>query len=131
MKDFKFAHTMIRVVDPEKSVDFYKKALGFTLDRVEKHPEWDYDLYFLSDPSKTAQVELTHNYGHGAYDMGNAYGHIALYTDDLLSAWKELKEEGYNPGDYLRPDGSEKGYFFLTDPDGYEVEIIQSKNPKR
>ena len=127
MEKYKIAHTMIRVLDPEKSVDFYKKALGFNVDRIEKHPEDKYDLIFLSDPDHTAQIELTYNYGHEPYELGTGYGHLAVFTDDLLKSWQEHKDAGYNPGSYLRPDGSEKGYYFISDPDGYDIEIVQAK----
>jgi lactoylglutathione lyase len=121
-------HTMLRVGDLQRSIEFYTKVLGMKLLRTSDNPEYQYTLAFLgygSNPDH-AELELTYNYGTTSYDMGNAYGHIAISTDDIYSAAAAVKANG---GSVTREPGPVKGgttvIAFVTDPDGYKIELIE------
>ena len=96
MGQYKIAHEMIRVQDPEESIKFYKDAFGFHQTRTVKKPEKRFNLYYLADPDETIELELTYNFDHGKYDLGDGYGHLAIIADDLEESWKRHKEAGYN-----------------------------------
>ena len=123
----KILHTMIRVLDPERSLRFYRDALGLELQRRHDNAEKEYSLYFLGapgDPSGPA-IELTHNYGQKEpYERGKGYGHIAIGVESIEELGKRLKEHGVEwswwPGSGTMA--------FLEDPDGYEVEILERKD---
>ncbi len=121
-------HTMIRVGDLERSIDFYTRALGMSLLRKQDYPEGRFTLAFLgyAPESEAAVLELTWNYGVDHYDLGNAYGHLALGTDDIHAACRHIQEQG---GRITRPPGPMKHgttvIAFAEDPDGYKVELIQ------
>lgn len=125
----KFLHTMIRVKDLDKSYKFYTEELGFVESRRKEFPDKKFDLVYLKLPaSPDYELELTYNYDQEeAYDLGNGYGHIAISNPDIKSFREELKNKGYEVTE-LRglSDGSDK-YFFVTDPDGYKIEIIEKK----
>ena len=121
-----FLHTMIRVVDAKKSIDFYSTLLGLEL--AETRRLEDCTLYFLSDKDGTAQLELTENDDtpRDGYDIGSGFGHLAFSVDNIQVFTDKLKQSGY---DYLYEpfDLTGKGscIAFVKDPDGYEVEIIE------
>lgn len=125
----KFLHTMIRVADIEKSIDFYTKVLGMAvLDRTE-NSEYRYSLVFVgyeNQPGGTT-IELTYNWDTKQYDMGNAFGHLALGVDNIYSTCDSIKALG---GKVTREPGPVKGgsthIAFITDPDGYQIELIQT-----
>lgn len=125
----KFLHTMIRVTDLDASIAFYTDVLGMSLlERVE-NPEYRYTLVFVgyeNDPSGTA-IELTYNWDTDQYDMGTAFGHIALGVDDIYAACDKIKTLG---GNVTREPGPVKGgsthIAFVKDPDGYQIELIQT-----
>ncbi|HTH43568.1 MAG TPA: lactoylglutathione lyase [Oxalicibacterium sp.] len=123
-------HTMLRVGDLQRSIDFYTKVLGMTLLRKTDNPEYQYTLAFVgygSNPDH-AELELTYNYGVDHYEMGSAYGHIAIGVPDAYKACEEVKASG---GNVTREAGPVKGgktvIAFVTDPDGYKVELIERK----
>jgi lactoylglutathione lyase len=123
-------HTMLRVGDLQRSIDFYTRVLGMKLLRTSENPEYKYSLAFLgygSNPEH-AELELTYNWGVDKYDMGTAYGHIAISTDDIVKACNEVRANG---GNVTREPGPVKGgttvIAFITDPDGYKVELIERK----
>lgn len=123
----KFLHTMIRVKDLEKSFKFYTEELGFVESRRKEFPEKKFDLLFLTLPeSKDYELELTYNYDQEeSYDLGSGYGHIAISHPDIKTFREELLKKGYEVTDIRGlSDGSDK-YFFVTDPDGYKIEIIE------
>lgn len=126
MSNYKIAHTMIRVEDLEKSLDFYKNALGFHETRRKEHPEDKFDLVYLADPDETIELELTYNYDHGPYVIGDGYGHLAIATDNLEESWENHKEAGYEVTELKGLDAGKKTYYFLIDPDGYKIEIIRA-----
>jgi lactoylglutathione lyase len=122
---------MLRVGDLQRSIDFYTSVLGMKLLRTSDNPEYKYKLAFLgygSNPDH-AELELTYNYGVDSYDMGTAYGHIALSADDIYAVCDQVRAKG---GNITREPGPVKGgttvIAFVTDPDGYKVELIQRKD---
>jgi lactoylglutathione lyase len=124
-------HTMLRVGDLQRSIDFYTQVLGMKLLRKSDNPEYKYTLAFLgygSNPDH-AELELTYNYGVDSYDMGSAYGHIAISADDIYAVCDQVRSKG---GNITREPGPVKGgstvIAFITDPDGYKVELIERKD---
>lgn len=102
-------HTMLRVGDMQRSIDFYTKVLGMRLLRTSENTEYKYSLAFVgySDESEGAVIELTYNWGVDSYDMGNAYGHIALGVDDVAQTCADIKKAG---GTVTREAGPVKGF---------------------
>ena len=124
----KYAHTCIRVQDLDASIRFYKEALGYKEVERKDFPEKKFTLVYMAlEESPQAQLELTYNYGHGPYDLGDGYGHMALYTKDLEKVHSQLKEAEYPVTDLSGLPGQEAHYFFIQDPDGYKTEIIREK----
>nr|WP_072536371.1 VOC family protein [Anaerococcus mediterraneensis] len=123
----KFLHTMIRVKDLEKSVEFYTKELGFVESRRKEYPDKEFDLVFLTLPgSEDYELELTYNYDREeGYDLGTGYGHIAISHPDIKSIRKDLMEKGYEVTEIRGLSKDSSKYFFVTDPDGYRIEIIE------
>ena len=123
-------HTMLRVGDLDKSLDFYTRVLGMTLLRKNDYPEGKFTLAFVGygPESDHAVIELTYNWGVDKYDLGNAYGHIALEVDDAYAACDRIRQAG---GKVVREAGPMKHgstvIAFVDDPDGYKIEIIQHK----
>jgi lactoylglutathione lyase len=121
-------HTMLRVGNLQRSIDFYTKVLGMKLLRTSDNPEYKYTLAFLgygTNPDH-AELELTYNYGTDRYDMGNAYGHIAISSENIVQACDAVKANG---GNVTREPGPVKGgttvIAFVSDPDGYKIELIE------
>ena len=119
---------MLRVGNLQRSIDFYTQVLGMTLLRTSDNPEHRYTLAFVgygSNPDH-AELELTYNYGVEKYDMGTAYGHIALAVPDAKAACDKIRAAG---GTIAREAGPVQGgstvIAFVTDPDGYKVELIE------
>lgn len=127
----RFLHTMIRVGDLQRSVDFYIRIMGMKLIKTMDFPEGKFTLAYLGYESNPAQaeLELTYNYGVESYEMGNAYGHIALSTDDIHGLCGKLRTAGVK---ITREPGPLKGtdivIAFLEDPDGYKIELIEQKD---
>ena len=121
-------HTMLRVGDLQRSINFYTKVMGMTLLRTTDRPDQQYSLAFLgyaSNPDQ-AEIELTYNYGVSEYEMGTAYGHIAIGVEDAAAACTAVKAAG---GNVTREAGPVKGgatvIAFVQDPDGYKIELIE------
>jgi lactoylglutathione lyase len=119
---------MLRVGDLQRSIDFYTRVLGMKLLRTTERPEQKYSLAFVgygSNPDH-AEIELTYNYGVAHYDLGTGYGHIALGVPDVHVACDRIRAGG---GNITREPGPVKGgttlIAFVTDPDGYKIELIQ------
>jgi len=121
-------HTMIRVGDLDRSIKFYTDVLGMKLLRRKDYPDGKFTLAFVGYGPETehAVVELTYNWGTSKYDLGNAFGHIALEVDDAYKACAEIKNRG---GKVTREAGPMKHgstvIAFVEDPDGYKIELIQ------
>jgi lactoylglutathione lyase len=121
-------HTMLRVGDLDRSVKFYSEVLGMKLLRTTDRPDQKYSLAFIGydDEDRAAVLELTYNYGVDRYDLGSAYGHVAIAVDDAAKACAEVKKRG---GKVTREAGPVKGgttvIAFVEDPDGYKIELIE------
>lgn len=121
-------HTMLRVGNLEESLKFYCEILGMKLLRQKDYPGGEFTLAFIGygDESQNTVIELTYNWGVEKYDLGNAYGHIALGVDDIYTTCEAIKEQG---GKVTREPGPMKHgstvIAFVEDPDGYKIELIQ------
>mgnify|MGYP001106201763 CR=1 FL=1 len=125
---FGMLHTCIRVMDLEKSLDFYKNALGLKVVKELDYPEYEFSLVYLSDEEENYELELTYNYNpEKPYELGNGFSHIALSVKDLEVAHSKHKDLGYEVTDMKGLPGNPPNYFFVKDPDGYSVEIIREK----
>jgi lactoylglutathione lyase len=126
----KFLHTMLRVGDLQRSIDFYTKVLGMNLLTIKDMPEQKYTLAFLGygagNADGSAELELTYNHGVSSYEPGTAYGHIALGVSDVAATCAQIRAAG---GNVVRDAGPVKGgttvIAFVQDPDGYKIELIQ------
>jgi len=126
----KFLHTMLRVGDLARSIDFYTRVMGMNLLRTSDRPEQQYTLAFLAygkgNTDGAAELELTYNYGRDHYELGTAYGHIALGVPDVAATCERIRAAG---GRITREPGPVKGgstvIAFVEDPDQYKIELIQ------
>ena len=123
-------HTMLRVGNLDRSVKFYTEALGMKLLRTTDRPEQKYPLAFVGydDESRAAVLELTYNYGVERYELGTAFGHVAVGVPDVKKACDNVRRLG---GKVTREPGPVKGgtsvIAFVEDPDGYKIEFIESR----
>lgn len=123
-------HTMIRVGDLQKSIDFYTSVLGMKLLRQKDYPDGRFTLAFVGyqDEADGAVLELTHNWDTPSYELGNGYGHVALAVDDVYAACDRIREKG---GRITREPGPMKHgstiLAFVEDPDGYKIELLGEK----
>jgi lactoylglutathione lyase len=126
----KILHTMLRVGDLPRAVDFYTGVLGMKVLRTTDRPEQKYKLAFVGygDEAQGAVLELTYNYGVGGYELGTAFGHIAIEVPDAAAACAAVRNKG---GNVTREAGPVKGgttvIAFVQDPDGYKIELIENK----
>lgn len=130
----KLLHTMLRVADLDRSIAFYRDVLGLKLISRREYPEGRFTLAFLGAEERVdgeqvgAEIELTHNWDTKQYELGTAYGHIALEVDDAYKACDEVRARG---GKVTRDAGPMKHgktvIAFVEDPDGYKIEFIQAK----
>jgi lactoylglutathione lyase len=123
-------HTMLRVGNMTRSIDFYTKVLGMNLLRTTERPEQKYTLAFVGFGNGNAdgqsEIELTHNHGVTSYELGNAYGHIAISVENAYAACEKIKAAGGNVTREAGPVmGGDTIIAFVTDPDGYKIELIQ------
>ena len=124
----RFLHTMLRVGDLQRSIDFYTQVMGMQLLRKTENPEYKYTLAFVGfgKNPEHAEIELTYNWGIDSYEIGTAFGHLALGVPDVHGACEKIKAAG---GKVTREAGPVKGgttiIAFVTDPDGYKIELIQ------
>lgn len=122
-------HTMLRVGNLQRSIAFYTQVLGMQLLRTSDNPEYRYSLAFLGFEANPAQaeIELTYNWGVEQYELGTAYGHIALGVADAYAACEKIKAAGGNVTREAGPvQGGKTVIAFVTDPDGYKIELIQT-----
>ena len=124
-------HTMLRVGDLQRSIDFYTRVLGMKLLRKSENSEYKYTLAFVGygDEKDEAVIELTYNWGVSEYELGSAYGHIALEADDIYATCDALRAAGAK---ITREPGPVKGgtsvIAFVEDPDGYKIELSAKKD---
>lgn len=123
----KMLHTCIRVMDLEKSLKFYTEALGLIETRRMEFPEHEFSLVYLSDESGIYELELTYNFNpEKPYDLGNGFSHIAVAAEDIVAAREKHIAMGYEVTPLKGLPGQEPHYYFVTDPDGYKVEVIKA-----
>jgi lactoylglutathione lyase len=127
-------HTMLRVGDLARSVDFYTNVMGMTLLRKTERPEQKYTLAFVGygDERHGAVLELTHNHGVDKYELGSGYGHVAIEVDDAAATCEMVRAStGKYGGSVTREAGPVKGgttvIAFVQDPDGYKIELIEAR----
>jgi lactoylglutathione lyase len=127
----KILHTMLRVSDLDKSIEFYTQVMGMKLLRRRENKDYRYTLAFVGyqDESQGAVLELTHNWDVSEYDLGNGYGHIAVEIDDIYATCSIIEDL---KGKITRQPGPVKGgntvIAFIEDPDGYKIELIEKKD---
>mgnify|MGYP001408404242 CR=1 FL=1 len=123
----KMIHSMIRVLDEARSVEFYERAFGLAI--AERLDFETFTLVYLSNNESEFELELTINKGREeAYDLGAGYGHLAVSVDDLDAEHARLAELGLNPAkivEFNRDGALFARFFFITDPDGYKIEVLQ------
>ncbi|TNM62735.1 VOC family protein [Aliirhizobium smilacinae] len=123
----KMVHSMIRVLEEARSVDFYEKAFGLKI--ASRVPFDGFTLIYLSNPETGFELELTVNAGRtDAYDLGNGYGHLAVTVEDIDAEYKRFTDLGLTVGKLVEMPHEGKPFarfFFVTDPDGYKTEVIQ------
>lgn len=123
----KILHSMIRVIDEKKSVDFYKKAFG--LEVAQRFPFDGFTLVYLRNPENDFELELTINSGRNEpYSHGDGYGHIAVAVDDIAKEHARFEALGLNPKavkEFHRDGALLAKFFFVDDPDGYKIEVLQ------
>ena len=123
-------HTMLRVGDLQRSIKFYTEVMGMQMLRTTDRPDQKYSLAFVGydTEDRASVIELTYNYGVDKYDQGSAFGHIAIGVDDCHAACEKIRTSG---GAVTREAGPVKGgttvIAFVTDPDGYKIELIQTR----
>lgn len=131
MSNNRILHTMLRVGDLQRAIDFYTQVLGMRLLRQHENEEYQYTLAFVGygDESQGAVIELTYNWGTKHYDQGSAFGHIAIGVEDIYQTCDAIKQSGAK---ITREPGPVKGgstlIAFVEDPDGYKIELIQKKD---
>ncbi len=128
---YRLLHTMIRVKDMDKSIDFYTRLLGMSQMRRQDYPSGEFTLAFVGygDEKDNAVIELTHNWGQETpYDLGSGFGHLAIGVPDIYGTCAALEKEGVK---IPRPPGPMKHggsvIAFVEDPDGYKIELIERK----
>jgi lactoylglutathione lyase len=123
----KLVHSMIRVIDEARSVDYYRKAFG--LEIVDRLAFPDFTLVYLAAEAGGFELELTINHGRTEpYELGDGYGHLAVIVDDVAAEHARFTAEGLTVGklvDFKNGDAQVAKFFFATDPDGYKIEVIQ------
>jgi lactoylglutathione lyase len=123
-------HTMLRVGDMDRSIQFYTQVMGMKLLRKHDNEEYKYTLAFIGyqDENEGTVLELTYNWGVSEYELGSAYGHIAIEVDDAAAACESIRQNG---GRVIREAGPVKGgttvIAFVEDPDGYKIELIEKR----
>ncbi len=124
--NYQMIHSCIRVMDLEKSEQFYQQAFGFEVARRMDFPEYKFTLSYLRTPGGAFELELTYNYDQPEpYVLGSGYGHLALGVKDLEASHRQHEEMGLKPEPLNGLPGGEAKFYFLADPDGYLVEVMR------
>lgn len=124
----KLLHTCLRVKNLHDSLKFYKEAIGLIESERRDYPEDKFTLVYLTDQQRCHEIELTYNYDtEEPYIIGNGFSHIAVSVDDLESKRKEHQDMGYEVSNLSGLRGEVPRFYFVTDPDGYRVEIIRGE----
>ena len=125
---FSFLHNNINVFDLQKSIAFYNDTLGLKEVRRIESEDGSFTIVYLGLEGDDYELELTYNYDHGPYVIGDGFAHVALSTPDLEALHAEHKEKGYQVTDPKGLPGTLPNYYFIVDPDGYKVEVIREKS---
>lgn len=120
----KALHTCIRVKNLEESLAFYTTAFPFKETRRRDFPDSKFTLVYLALEGEDYELELTYNYGHEAYNLGNGYGHIAIGSEDFQADYDKHVQAGYSVTDIKGLTDKSARYYFIQDPDGYKIEVI-------
>ncbi|HIY57430.1 MAG TPA: VOC family protein [Candidatus Tetragenococcus pullicola] len=123
----KMAHTCVRVKDLNASLDFYNQAFGFEEKSRRDFPDGKFTLVYLSLPGDDYELELTYNYDHPSYELGDGYGHIAIAVDDVKSLHEKHSQKNFDVTDMKGLPENEPSYYFIKDPDGYKIEVVANK----
>lgn len=124
---FKMLHTCIRVYDLEKSIEFYKNALGLKVTETKDNPDRKFTLVYLTDEDHTYELELTYNYGADKYELGNGYSHMAFSIEDFEETFEKHKAMGITVTEMYGITPGVVNIYFIVDPDGYKIEIIKAE----
>ena len=125
--NYKMIHVCLRVLDLDASEHFYKNALGYEISRKKDYPD-NFTLSYMVAPGEPFELELTYNYGQTEpYQIGNGYSHIAVGVDNLEESHQLHSDAGYDVTPLKGLPGTPPKFYFITDPDGYKVEIVRSK----
>lgn len=122
----KLLHACLRVADLEASKAFYMGVFDFEITQEKDYPEDEFTLSYLAIPGDDFELELTYNYDGGPYEIGNGFSHLALGVDDLKETHKKALESGYETTEIKSLPDNSTSYFFITDPDGYRLEIMSN-----
>lgn len=126
MMKYEIVHTCIRVMNLEESIEFYNKALHFNEVKRKVFEQDKFTLVFMSDGITAHELELTYNYDREEpYDIGNGFSHLAVVVEDLEKSYDEHKKMGYKVSNLSGLPGEPPRFYFITDPDGYAIEIIR------
>lgn len=124
----KMLHTCLRVMDLDKSLKFYTEALGLVETGRKDFPKDEFTIVYLSDEDKNYEIELTYNYNpEKPYTIGDGFSHLAFSAENLEEAREEHKKMGYQVTKLMGLPGEDPRYYFVTDPDGFEIEIIRAE----
>ncbi|AMB98733.1 lactoylglutathione lyase [Aerococcus urinaehominis] len=117
----------VRVRDIDKTLDFYTNLFDFEVSRERKFPEDGFDLIYLASPGSPLEIELTYNYDADPYEIGDGFSHLGVKVADLEEMHKICQASNYETGELKGLSGGEPSYFFVTDPDGYRIEVKRDK----
>lgn len=117
----------LRVRDIDQTLDFYTDLFDFEIDRKREFPEDGFDLIYLASPNASVEIELTYNYDSEPYEIGNGFSHLGVVVEDLEEMHEICKESPYETTELKGLSGGEPSYFFVTDPDGYRIEVKREK----
>ncbi len=123
--NYKLLHLCLRVGNLEESLKFYTEAIGLKISEKKDFPEHKFTLVYLTDENGHFELELTYNYDTDSYEVGNGYSHFAVTVDDLEGSRDKHMEMGYEVTKLSGLPGEQPRYYFVTDPDGYRVEVIR------
>lgn len=117
----------LRVRDIEATLDFYTNLFDFEISSERKFPEDGFDLIYLSSPGSNVEIELTYNYDADPYTVGDGFSHLGVTVEDLEKMHEICKDSKYETGELRGLSGGTPSYFFVTDPDGYRIEVKREK----
>ncbi len=124
----KLLHTCYRILDREASLKFYTQTFDFEVVRDRKFPEDGFDIIYLQVPGSDFELELTYNYEADPYEIGNGFSHMAIAVDDLKAMHAKCQADGYKTTELKGLPGEDPKYFFVSDPDGYRLEVMAAAN---